>query len=73
MASILGNGIMKGLDARIELTKILASKGVERVIIPDISSKSGAQKAIGLDMETLVREKETFKKEILPAWDKGTV
>jgi len=73
MASVLGNGIMKGLEARIELAKLLTSKGVDRVLIPDISSKSGAQKAIGLDMETLVREKEAFKKEILPAWDKGTV
>jgi nitrite reductase (cytochrome c-552) len=73
MASVLGNGIMKGLEARIELAKLLTSNGVDRVLIPDISSKSGAQKAIGLDMETLVREKEAFKKEILPAWDKGTV
>jgi len=73
MASILGNGLMKGLEARIELAKLLASKGVDRVMIPDISSKSGAQKAIGLDMEGLIRQKEEFKKEILPTWDRGTV
>jgi len=73
MASILSNGIMKGLEARIELAKVLADKGVSKVMIPDISSKSGAQKSIGLDMEALVREKEAFKKEILPTWGKGTV
>jgi nitrite reductase (cytochrome c-552) len=73
MASILSNGIMKGLEARIGLAKVLTLKGIDKVTIPDISSKTGAQKAIGLDMDALIREKETFKKEILPTWDKGTV
>lgn len=73
MASILGNGIMKGLEARIGLTRVLTSKGIDEVMISDITSKTGAQKAIGLDMDALIREKENFKKEILPAWDKGTV
>ena len=73
VASILGNGIMKGLEARIGLARVLSSKGIETVSVPDISSKSGAQKAIGLDMEALIREKETFKQQVLPTWNKGTV
>jgi nitrite reductase (cytochrome c-552) len=73
VASILGNGIIRGLEARIGLAEVLTSKGVGQVIIPDISSKDGAQKAIGLDMYALIKEKETFKKEILPLWERGTV
>ena len=64
---------MKGLEARIELAKVLASKGVNKVIVPDISSKAGAQKAIGLDMDALIKEKETFKSQILPTWDRSAV
>ncbi len=70
VASILGNGIIKALDARIELTGTLMALGAEKVTIPDISSKSAAQRTIGLDMEKLIREKEEFKKVILPLWDK---
>ncbi|MBE0667272.1 MAG: ammonia-forming cytochrome c nitrite reductase subunit c552, partial [Bacteroidales bacterium] len=70
VASILGNGIIKALDARIELTGILMALGAEKVTIPDITSKSAAQRTIGLDMEKLIREKEEFKNEILPLWDK---
>jgi len=69
VASILGNGIIKALDARIELTGILMTLGAEKVPIPDITSKSAAQRTIGLDMEKLIREKEEFKKVILPLWD----
>jgi nitrite reductase (cytochrome c-552) len=73
VASILGNGIIRALEARIELASMLKELGVQEVTIPDISSKANAQKTIGLDMETLIREKEEFKKEILPGWDKSKV
>lgn len=73
VATILGNGITRGLDARIELTSLLKELGVKKVIIPDISAKGNAQKSIGLDMESLIRQKEEFIKTILPAWDKMTI
>jgi len=73
VASILGNGLIKALEARIELASMLKGLGVNEVTLPDISSKSNAQKSIGLDMETLIREKEEFKKQILPGWDKSKV
>ncbi len=64
---------MKGLEARIDLASILAGMGIRDVTVPDISSKAAAQRSIGLDMESLIREKEQFKKEILPLWDKASV
>jgi nitrite reductase (cytochrome c-552) len=64
---------MKGLEARIELASILAGKGVKQVMLPDLSSRAGAQKTIGLDMETLIREKEEFRKQVLPGWVKPLV
>jgi nitrite reductase (cytochrome c-552) len=73
MASVLSNGILKALEARIDLTAILTEKGIENIIIPDISTKAKAQRAIGLDMDKLIREKEEFKKQILPLWDKSTI
>ncbi len=73
MASVLGNGIMKGLEARIDLASILTAKGVREVTLPDISSKADAQRSIGLDIEALIREKEEFKKQVLPLWDKASV
>jgi nitrite reductase (cytochrome c-552) len=73
MASILSNGIMRGLEARIELAKVLAARGIDKVMVPDISTKAGAQKAIGLDMEALIKEKETFREQVLPIWDKSAV
>jgi nitrite reductase (cytochrome c-552) len=73
MASVLSNGILKALEARIDLTAILTEKGIETIIIPDISTKAKAQRAIGLDMDKLIREKEEFKKQILPLWGKSTI
>jgi nitrite reductase (cytochrome c-552) len=73
MASILSNGIIKALEARIELATILTGKGIDKITMPDLSSKASAQKSIGLDMEALIREKEEFKKQILPSWDKAVI
>jgi len=73
MASVLGHGIIKGLEARIDLASILTGKGIREVTVPDISSKANAQRSIGLDMDALIREKEEFKKQILPLWDKASV
>ena len=73
VASILGNGIIRALEARIELASLLKELGVNEVTMPDISSKANAQKTIGLDMEKLIREKEEFRKQILPEWEKSKV
>ncbi len=73
VASILSHGIMRGLEARIELARILTGKGIKSVTLPDISTKAAAQKAIGLDMDALVKEKEIFIREILPQWDKSSI
>lgn len=36
-------------------------------------TKANAQKSLGPDMDALIREKEEFKKQILPVWDKASV
>lgn len=69
VASILGNGIEKAQQARVELAVILKSSGVEKVIMPDYSSKEKAQQAIALDMASLENKKQIFKSTIIPAWD----
>ena len=73
VASILGNGIIRALEARIELASLLKELGVNEVTMPDISSKANAQKTIGLDMDKLIREKEEFRKRVLPEWEKSKV
>lgn len=73
VASVLSNGIMKALEARIDLTAILTERGIEKITIPDISTKDKARKAVGLDMEKLIREKEEFKKQILPLWNRSSI
>ena len=73
VASIISNGILRAMDARIELAGTLIGLGASEVTIPDISSKSAAQKTIGLDMEKLIREKKEFKNIILPQWEKPAV
>jgi nitrite reductase (cytochrome c-552) len=37
---------------------------------PNIDTKAEAQKYIGLPVEKLIEEKETFKKNLVPKWDK---
>ena len=53
----------------IKLARLLAELGYNKAIeMPDIASKAKAQKYIGLDMDKLRAEKETFKKEVIPVW-----
>ncbi|MGY0218986.1 ammonia-forming cytochrome c nitrite reductase [Endozoicomonadaceae bacterium StTr2] len=67
---ILGTAVEKAGEARLEIARVLAKHGInDAVAMPDLSSKAKAQAFIGLDMEKLVKEKEEFKKEILPKWD----
>ncbi|UCE92998.1 MAG: ammonia-forming cytochrome c nitrite reductase subunit c552, partial [Flavobacteriaceae bacterium] len=69
VARVYATGINKVQEARIKLARILASLGHNKEIdMPDIASKEKAQEYIGLDIEKMEAEKETFKKELVPVW-----
>lgn len=69
VSRIVGTGIQKAMEARLEIAKVLAKLGFnEEVPMPDISTKAKAQKYIGLDMDKLTAEKKEFIKQILPKW-----
>ena len=66
---IISTGITKAQDARVELTRVLASLGhLEEVPYPDISTKAKAQAFIGLDMEKLQAEKQEFLATVVKEW-----
>ena len=66
---VISNGITYAQEARIKLARVLASKGFNKEVpYPDITTKAKAQQYIGLDMATLVKDKETFKKTTLVEW-----
>ena len=66
---IVSTAINKAQEGRIKLARLLASLGHNKpVSYPDISTKAKAQSFIGLDMNKLKTEKETFKKNIIPQW-----
>ena len=68
---IISTGIVRAQEARLSLARIFAKYGFnEEVAYPDIATKAKAQKFIGLPMDKLNAEKETFKKNLLPEWDK---
>ncbi|MGB2078613.1 MAG: ammonia-forming nitrite reductase cytochrome c552 subunit [Vibrio sp.] len=67
---VLGTAVDRATDARTKLVRLLAKKGItEPVKLPDISTKAKAQAAVGLDMDKLNQEKDTFLKTIVPKWD----
>ncbi len=66
---IISTGITIAQETRIQLSRILASKGFnEELPYPDISTKAKAQEFIGLDMATLNQEKEKFLETVVPEW-----
>ncbi len=66
---VISTGISLAQEARIKLTRLLASLGhVQPVTYPDISSKAKAQAYIGLDMNKLKSEKKEFLNKVIPAW-----
>lgn len=68
-ARVITNGLNKAAEARIDLSKVLASLGQNTPIqYPDISTKEKAQKFIGLDMAKERANKAEFKKTVLPKW-----
>jgi nitrite reductase (cytochrome c-552) len=65
----IASGMAQAQEARVKLARILSSLGyVEEVPYPDISTKTTAQKYIGLDIETLNAEKQEFISNIVPQW-----
>ena len=68
---IIASGITIAQEARLKLSRLLASLGHnEEVPYPDISTKASAQTYIGLDMKKLNQEKQEFLQTILPEWIK---
>ncbi|MBX7150929.1 ammonia-forming cytochrome c nitrite reductase [bacterium] len=68
---VIGAGIEKAQEARIQIAEVLIKHGVKvPVTLPDISTKEKAQAFIGLDMKKLRDEKIEFIKTVIPEWDK---
>lgn len=66
---ILSLGLERAMQARLEVTKVLARMGYTGEIpLPDISTKAKAQEYIGLDMQKLNAEKKTFMSTVVPRW-----
>ncbi len=69
---VIGTGIVKAQEARLELSRILASLGFnEEVPYPDIETKAKAQAFIGLPMDKMNQEKQVFKETVAPEWVKS--
>lgn len=67
---IISSGIALAQEARIKLSRVLATLGHNQPVpYPDISTKAKAQAFIGLDMDNLNREKEEFLETVVPTWD----
>ncbi|WP_321280459.1 ammonia-forming cytochrome c nitrite reductase [Marinifilum fragile] len=68
---VITTGVERAQEARIALVRIFHKYGFEgEVPYPDIATKAKAQEFIGLPIDKLKKDKEEFKKNILPQWDK---
>lgn len=66
---ILSNGLERAMQARLELSRILARHGyTQEVPMPDVSTKEKAQRYIGLDPEKMEAGKAEFMKTVVPKW-----
>lgn len=66
---VLGTSIQKSQEARLLLSTVLHRYGLTLPIdMPDISTKEKAQAVIGLNMEQIRNEKQTWKEKTLPDW-----
>ncbi|MBK9575829.1 MAG: ammonia-forming cytochrome c nitrite reductase subunit c552 [Fibrobacteres bacterium] len=66
---MLANGIALGQEARIKLARVLSDRGVKTEIpYPDIATKGKAHELIGLKMDKLNAEKQTFLTKVVPVW-----
>ncbi|MDY0200779.1 MAG: ammonia-forming cytochrome c nitrite reductase [Bacteroidales bacterium] len=70
-ARIIGLGLEKAQEARLEIARVMAGMGYADLIpLPDISTKAKAQEVIGLDMKKLNAEKKVFLDTVIPQWIK---
>jgi nitrite reductase (cytochrome c-552) len=68
-ARVIGLGLEMAQEARIEITRVMASLGyADPIPMPDISTKAKAQEFIGLDMKTLNAKKNIFLETAVPQW-----
>ncbi|MDD2548961.1 MAG: ammonia-forming cytochrome c nitrite reductase [Bacteroidales bacterium] len=68
---IIGLGLEKAQEARIEIARVMASMGYSNPIpLPDISTKEKAQEVIGVDIKRLNAEKKVFLNTVIPQWIK---
>ncbi|NQZ51646.1 MAG: ammonia-forming cytochrome c nitrite reductase subunit c552, partial [Moritella sp.] len=67
---VLGTALDRATDARTQLIRLLAKKGItDPIEIPDISTKELAQQALGMDMDKMHKDKAEFLKTLVPKWD----
>jgi len=68
---IVSGGIAVAQEARLKLSRLLASLGHNQEIpYPDISTKEKAQEFIGLEMVKIRQDKEVFLQKMVPEWIK---
>lgn len=68
-ARVFGKAIDHAQNARIQLARLLATKGnMNEIAWPDISTKAKAQAYIGLSMKKLQQEKAIFLEQVVPVW-----
>ena len=68
---VISTGLTEAQETRIKLARLLADLGHNvEIPYPDISTKAKAQAFIGLDVKKLKADKELFKINLLPKWEK---
>lgn len=66
---ILSGGLERAMQARLELSRVLAKHGyTKEVPMPDVSTKEKAQRYIGLNPEEMEKSKAEFLKVVVPKW-----
>jgi nitrite reductase (cytochrome c-552) len=69
MSRVIGDGINLAQEARIKLSRVLATLGHnEPIAYPDISTKAKAQAYLGMDMKKMNQQKEEFLNTVVPKW-----
>jgi nitrite reductase (cytochrome c-552) len=72
-ARLLGSAIQKSEEARGLLAAVLTRRGVSLPVrIPDLSTKEKAQQYIGYDLVEASKQKDRWREEELPKWQKQT-
>jgi nitrite reductase (cytochrome c-552) len=70
-ARLLATSIQKAEEARNLLAAILTQLNVKLPVqMPDLSTKQKAQQYLGIDIVQFSKDKDKFKKDVVPLWDK---